>query len=104
MSGHDHQRPIVLSAVRDLVHAAQSARAALALDAPERDFYLGVEAAAMEVLHPELVSARPVDWPERESRPFREGYLRTTSSLAAAATAADYPLRLRLPAADGITR
>jgi hypothetical protein len=96
-SAHGSQRPILMSAVRELARAAQSERAVLAMDAPEREFYLGVEAAADEVLHPELATARVAGWPDRESAPFREGYLRTSASLASALGAENPPLHLRLP-------
>ena len=96
-SAHGSQRPILLNAVRELVREAQSERAVLAMDAPEREFYLGVEAATDEVLHPELAAARPADWPDREGRAFREGYLQMSASLAAALGAENPPLHLRLP-------
>lgn len=102
-SAHGPQRPILLNAVRELIREAQSQRALLAMDAPEREFYLGVEAAAEEVLRPELASARAADWPEREGRAFREGYLRMAASVATAVAAAEPPLHLRLPDAHAVT-
>ena len=96
-SAHGSQRPILVNAVREIVRAAQSERALLSMDAPEREFYLGVEAAADEVLHPELAAGRAADWPGRESAPFREGYLQMSANLAAALGSEDPPLRLLLP-------
>src|SRR5680860_1363489 len=55
---HDDQRPIVLAAVRGLIEAARSERALLPASSAERQFYLGVDAAAREVLHQELGSSR----------------------------------------------
>ena len=101
-SAHGSQRPILVNAVREIVRAAQSERALLAMDAPEREFYLGVEAAADEVLHPELATARSADWPDRESRAFREGYLQMSASLAAALATTELPLHLRLPDAHAV--
>lgn len=102
-SAHGPLRPILVSAVRELIHEAQSQRAQLPMDSPERDFYLGVEAAAEEVLHPELGSTRAADWPDREGRAFREGYLRMSAAVAAVAGADEPPLRLRLPDAHAAT-
>jgi hypothetical protein len=97
---HGAQRPIALQAVRTLIADARAQRAALPLQSAERTFYLGVEAAAEEVLRPELASARAEGWLEREAAPFREGYLQTSNMLAVALTATDIPPRLRLPAAS----
>ena len=96
-SAPDPQRPILLSAARDLIVAARAERAALAASAPERDFYLGVEAAAEEILHPELTAGRPPGWPDGEQRAFQEGYLKMRASMAAALAYGQAPLRLRLP-------
>jgi hypothetical protein len=96
---HGSQRPIALQAVRTLIADARAERASLALHSPERTFYLGVEAAAEEVLRPELASARGENWLEREAPQFREGYVQTTNMLAVALTATEIAPRLRLPAA-----
>ena len=97
------QRPVLMNAVRELIRAARSERSRFAMAAPEREFYLGVEAAAEEVLRPELASARASDWPQRETAEFRAGYLRATASLAAAMSAPEPPLRLRLPDASVVS-
>lgn len=98
---HGPQRPIVLRAVRDLIRDARAERATLAAASPLRRFYLGVEAAAEEVLHPELASARAPGWLDRETAAFREGYLETSLLLSTALTAARAPLRLPLPVPGG---
>lgn len=95
-SAHDTQRPVLLGAVRALIAEARAERAVLAMDAPERRFFLGVEAAAEEVLHPELAHARSEDWPRREPVEFQEGYLQTAMLVAAALSAPEPPLRLAL--------
>ena len=94
---HGYQRPIALQAVRGLVKAASDERASLPVHSAERQFYLGVEAAADEILHPELACARTDGWLDRESAAFREGYLHTTNLLAIAMTAPQAPFRLPLP-------
>ena len=68
---------------------------------PERQFYLGVEAAAEEILHPELASARSEEWLDRESSAFRDGYMQTANLLAIAMTAPQPPFRLPLPNSRG---
>ena len=65
--------------------------------AVEREFYLGVEAAAEEVLHPELEMTRTEHWVEGHAPGYREGYARTSTMLARARTAEEVPLQLRLP-------
>ena len=99
-SSTDDRRIILHDAVRGLVRAASADRAVMAEDAPERQFSLGVEAAAEELLHPERADARPPGWLDRESLAFRSGYLRTQSLLATAATAERPPLELRPPQFD----
>ena len=97
---HEYRRVVLAQAVRDLIQAARTERSTLPLATPERQFFLGVEAAAEEVLRPELGAARPDGWPGAETPAFRDGYLQTTSELAAARTAAEPPQRLRLPRPD----
>jgi hypothetical protein len=94
---HGPQRPIALEAVRGLITAARAERANLSVHSPERQFYLGVEAAAEEILHPELASARSEEWLDRETSAFREGYLQTADLLAITMTAPEPPFRLPLP-------
>ena len=94
---HDYRRVVLAHAVRDLSEAARRERSTLPMAAPERQFYLGVEAAAEEVLRPELGAARPAGWPAAETQAFQEGYLRAIDLLAVARNAADPPQRLPLP-------
>ena len=71
--------------------------------AVEREFYLGVEAAAEEVLHPELEMTRTEHWVRVMPPEYREGYTRTSTMLARARTAEEVPLQLRLPNPPGLT-
>jgi hypothetical protein len=93
----DAQRGILLGAVRRLVEAARSERALMPETAVEREFYLGVEAAAEGVLHPELEMTRTDHWVEQHSAAFREGYSRTATMLARARSTEEPPFQLRLP-------
>jgi hypothetical protein len=86
-----------VGAARQLAADARAARSEIDLHHPDRDFYLGVEAAADEVVHPELRAARPSTWPDGTSIGFRDGYLRTSAMLTAAMGAEAPPVRLRLP-------
>jgi hypothetical protein len=64
---------------------------------PEQEFHLGVEAAAMAVLHPSLSRDRPADWLGRQTIPFQQGYLVASAELATAITLHAPPLRIHLP-------
>jgi hypothetical protein len=88
---------MVLSAVRELITRARSERATMEQSSPERAFYLGVEAAAEEVLRPELGCTRDERWLDREAPPFRAGYLETKSLLSAAMASDEPPRYLPLP-------
>jgi hypothetical protein len=90
-------RGILVGAARQLIADARAARREMDLHHPDRDFYLGVEAAADEVVHPELGVTRPPSWPDETAPGFRDGYLRTTAMLAAAMSAEAPPVRLALP-------
>jgi hypothetical protein len=75
---------ILRSHARTLLEHARQERARLPLDTHDRAFYLGVGAAAEEVLHPELADAHDDTWLRREPAPFQEGYLKATTAIAAA--------------------
>ena len=91
------ERMVLMNALHGLIDAARTARALLPMAAPERAFYLGVEAAAKEALHTEAIGSKPIDWLDNESGPFREGYLAMSADLAAVAASGRTPLALRLP-------
>jgi hypothetical protein len=80
---YDDRRALEVRRARDLIAAARAERAAMSIAAPERDFYLGVEAAAAVVLRPEA-AARDDQWLARESPGFRDGYLKTQHLLTLA--------------------
>ncbi|HSS09161.1 MAG TPA: hypothetical protein VLL25_04700 [Acidimicrobiales bacterium] len=83
--------------LRQLAEAARVQRRQLVIDAAERQFYLGVEAAAQGLLHPEVAAGRNPDWLEREKPEFREGYLTMLADLTTAISAETLPLAFRLP-------
>jgi hypothetical protein len=92
-----YERPLILDSVRSLIAAAQSSRAVRSADDPDRHFYLGVEQAALELLHPEVGQAHTEEWLDRQAVRFREGYLRTKAVFAAAMTADSWPMTLPMP-------
>jgi len=91
-------RALLLPAVRALVAEARARRAALSTESAARQFYLGVEAAAAEVLHPQTTASRAPGWLEREPSQFRDGYLRTGEILRRASSGAEPPVHIPLPA------
>jgi hypothetical protein len=76
------QRPVLVAAAEELIHHVQERRDQLPAHAAERDFYLGVEAAAEEVVHPELTMTRTPRWLRLESSAFQDGYERTRIMIA----------------------
>ena len=100
-STSDVRRLMLRNAARGLINDARAERASLPADAGERQFYLGVDAAAEEVLQPGLADTRPADWLDRETPSFREGYLQTSILLATVSTSDDPPSHVPLPPADG---
>jgi hypothetical protein len=96
-SHDDLHRITVLAAARGLAEEARRERAALPASSPERQFYLGIEAAAEEVVYPELGESRSERWLELQAPTFRDGYLRTSDLVATAKTLSEPPLRLVLP-------
>jgi hypothetical protein len=93
----DLHRLSILEAARHLIEAARAERALLPQHAAEREFYLGVGAAAEEVVHPELGASRGERWLEQQTPPFRDGYLKTADMVASAKTLPQPPPRLPLP-------
>lgn len=91
------RRPVLVAAVERLIEAARRERAVLDMDHPDRDFYLGVEAAATEVLKPQLGVTRTEEWLATQTPAFRSGYLTEQAQLSVARTLDDPPHALRLP-------
>jgi hypothetical protein len=90
-------RTILIDSLQTLSGAARAERAKLPFDSAERQFYLGVEAAADALIHPEVFVAKPADWLEQESPSFRKGFLTTSSLIAGAISSPALPARLPLP-------
>ena len=97
---NETDRLMLRNAARQLIDAARRERGRLAADDDERDFYLGVDAAAMEVLRPEARATRRNGWLDREPAAFREGYVRTRALLVGAQRPGAVPARVRLPQLD----
>ena len=97
---HETRRIIVLGAARNLMRAASSRCSTVPERAPERQFFLGVETAAREIVHPELQVSRGEHWLERETPDFREGYTRTSTMIAMAETSPHSTGSFRLPEPD----
>ncbi len=90
-------RTILIDSLHRLSREAVAERAKLPLAAPERQFYLGVEAAAEALIRSEVFAAKPADWLEREPPPFREGFLTTSGLIAGALSSPAFPAGLPLP-------
>jgi hypothetical protein len=93
---HETRRIVVLGAARNLMRAAESRCATLPERAPERQFFLGIEAAAREVVHPEIQVSRSEQWLAYETPEFREGYTRTSTMIAMAETSLQAPRSFQL--------
>ena len=83
--------------IDQLAAAARAERTLLSGSSREWQFYLGVEAAANGVLHPERYAALDDDWLSRETESFREGFLAAQASLSVAISAPTPPTHLALP-------
>jgi hypothetical protein len=60
-------------------------------------FYHGVEAAALQILHPELAAVREgTSWLDDQHPAFRSGFLEATAALTMSGSG-ELPLRVRLP-------
>lgn len=103
MHSHDRlTRHLALhEAALDLSRRARDARAQLAADSDERLFFLGVDAAALEVLQPELEEGHTDEWLELREPSFREGVLCARAALAAATVTQPTPSRVYVPEHTG---
>jgi hypothetical protein len=68
--------------VRAMIDEARAERAALSFFSPERAYYVGVETAAEQVLHPDVEATSGVPWLDRVHPYFIAGYVETTAALA----------------------
>lgn len=73
---------LTVTAARDLLERARKERGLLHTGDPLRRFLLGVDAAALEVVHPELAETRGEGWLDQMPHEFRDGYLRTRTAIA----------------------
>jgi hypothetical protein len=90
-------RTILIDSLHTLSGAARAERAKLPFDATDRQFYLGVEAAADALIHPEVFVTKPADWLDQETPSFRQGFLTTSGLIAGAISSPVLPARLPLP-------
>jgi hypothetical protein len=91
------RRVMLAPVLRHFIDRARAERRELPMDAPERQFYLGVEAAAEGMLHPEMIAHRSSDWLEREKPEYRDGYLAALADLTIVITAETPPAAVPLP-------
>lgn len=91
------EQTMLANVLQDLADEARSHRSKMPFDSRERQFYLGVEAAAEAVHHPQTYDAKPAAWMEHESHAFRNGFLTTSAQIAGILSGSRIPLRLELP-------
>ena len=92
------RRFVAVKAATRLVADAIAAAGNVQADSDDWRFFHGVEAAARHVLHPEMAAVRDgSDWLAAEPAAFREGFLKASTLLAIAASAADPPTSVPLP-------
>jgi hypothetical protein len=85
---------LAVQLAQDATEAARDAEAGT----PAWRFYHGVEAAAQQVVHPEVAAVREgTTWLDREDPSFRAGFLEASTALATTVNLPDPPLRVRLP-------
>lgn len=90
-------RSILIDSLQRLSGEARAERAKLPFESAEWQFYMGVEAAADALIHPEVFVTKPADWLEHEASSFRNGYLTTSALIAGAISSPALPRRLPLP-------
>jgi hypothetical protein len=74
--------PRALDAVQELADRARHERSSRWLFSPDRAYFLGVETAAAQVLHPEVEALSTVAWFDAQHPAFVAGYLETVATLA----------------------
>jgi hypothetical protein len=90
-------RSILIDSLQRLSAEARVERAKLPFESAERQFYMGVEAAADALIHPEVFVTKPASWLDHEAPSFRNGYLTTSALIAGAISSPALPRRLPLP-------
>jgi hypothetical protein len=91
------RRPGIEEILEDLITAAESRRGWMPSESLERQFYLGVEAAAKDVLDPARVTGRSASWLARETDAFRDGYERTRVLVTSVFATGRSPRAMLLP-------
>jgi hypothetical protein len=74
--------PLTLDSVDELAKWARAERARAWFFSPDRAYYLGMETAAEQVLHPQREALRTIGWYDRSNPAFMAGYMETTALLA----------------------
>jgi hypothetical protein len=77
-----HVKVAEVEAVHGLIDMARAKRAKNSPFSMDRAYYVGVEAAAEQVLHPDVEWVLNVHWLDRSNPAFVSGYLETTALLA----------------------
>jgi hypothetical protein len=85
-SASEDSRLILLSATGEMAAEAMRQAATAALGTAEHDFYSGVRAAAEAYRHQGRAPADDPDWFDRQTPAFRDGYLKGSAVIAAAAS------------------
>jgi hypothetical protein len=67
---------------RGMIATARSARVKLAWFSLDRAYFVGVEAAAEQALHPETDWVHHVNWLDRHNPAFMSGFVETSARLA----------------------
>jgi hypothetical protein len=67
--------------VQELIDWARTERAHVGLLSLDRAYYLGIEVAAEQVLHPDVEAIRSVGWLDRCNPAFVSGYMETVAML-----------------------
>jgi hypothetical protein len=85
-SASEDTRLILLSATGEMAAEAMRRAATAALGTAEHEFYSGVRAAAEAYRHQGRAPAEDPDWFDRQTPAFRDGYLKASAVIAAAAS------------------
>jgi len=94
------ETPVTLrSALRQLRHEAMQRAASVETGTTEHDFYVGVQTAADDRMHPERRDTHDLAWLDRQVHSFRDGYLKTSDLIGA--SIGHVPFRFHLPAGEG---
>jgi hypothetical protein len=85
-SASEDTRLTLLSATREMAVEAMRRAAATKVGTAEHEFYSGVRAAAEAYRHQGRAPVDNPDWFDRQTPPFRDGYLKSSAAIATAAS------------------